>query len=158
MAALIGDLNEKHGTFRADQFGLVVISAYAGTKADSEKDRVLAEARPAEVRDYLVKPGGYERARRGAPGDGFPLTCERPAAYPESPVLLSEEPRIVTELFGRTYTDLREVRMPRINEPVRFSRSENGRHYENGCATLADKVVANYGEAGRRQTPPPVCR
>ena len=36
------------------RFGLVVISAYAGTKGDSGKDRVLTEARPAVVRDYLV--------------------------------------------------------------------------------------------------------
>ena len=36
------------------RFGLVVISAYAGTKGDSKKDRVLTEARPAVVRDYLV--------------------------------------------------------------------------------------------------------
>jgi phospholipid/cholesterol/gamma-HCH transport system substrate-binding protein len=37
------------------KFGLVVIAAYAGGKGDSEKDRVLTEARALVVRDYLVK-------------------------------------------------------------------------------------------------------
>jgi len=36
------------------RFGLVVISAYAGAKGDSQQDRVLSEARPAVVRNYLV--------------------------------------------------------------------------------------------------------
>jgi phospholipid/cholesterol/gamma-HCH transport system substrate-binding protein len=37
------------------KFGQVVIAAYAGGKGDSEKDRVLTEARALVVRDYLVK-------------------------------------------------------------------------------------------------------
>ena len=37
------------------KFGLVVIAAFAGVKGDSEKDRVLTEARALVVRDYLVK-------------------------------------------------------------------------------------------------------
>ena len=36
------------------RFGVVVIAAHAGTKGDSQKDKVLTEARPAVVRDYLV--------------------------------------------------------------------------------------------------------
>ena len=37
------------------KFGLVVIAATGGLKGDSEKDRVLTEARALVVRDYLVK-------------------------------------------------------------------------------------------------------
>ncbi len=37
------------------KFGLVAIAAFAGGKGDSEKDRVLTEARALVVRDYLVK-------------------------------------------------------------------------------------------------------
>ncbi len=37
------------------KFGLVVIAASAGLTGDSEKDRVLTEARALVVRDYLVK-------------------------------------------------------------------------------------------------------
>jgi len=48
-------LKEAGNYLEQTKFGLVVIAAYAGGKGDSEKDRVLTEARALVVRDYLVK-------------------------------------------------------------------------------------------------------
>lgn len=38
-----------------NKFGLAVVAAYSSMKGDSEKDRVLTEARSMVVRDYLVQ-------------------------------------------------------------------------------------------------------
>jgi len=54
------------------------------------------------------------------------------------------------------HPDLCEVGVLGIDEPVRFSRSENRRHDENGRAAVADKSIAEYGETRRRGTPPPI--
>ena len=48
-------LNEAGKYLEQTKFGLVVVVASAGMKGDSEKDRVLTEARALVVRDYLVK-------------------------------------------------------------------------------------------------------
>jgi phospholipid/cholesterol/gamma-HCH transport system substrate-binding protein len=48
-------LNEAGKYLEQTKFGLVVVVASAGMKGDSEKDRVLTEARALIVRDYLVK-------------------------------------------------------------------------------------------------------
>ena len=48
-------LNEAGKYLEQTKFGLVVVVASAGMKGDSEKDRVLTEARAMVVRDYLVK-------------------------------------------------------------------------------------------------------
>ena len=48
-------LNEAGKYLEQTKFGLVVVMASAGMKGDSEKDRVLTQARAMVVRDYLVK-------------------------------------------------------------------------------------------------------
>ena len=48
-------LNEAGKYLEQTTFGLVVVASSAGMKGDSEKDRVLTEARAMVVRDYLVK-------------------------------------------------------------------------------------------------------
>ena len=48
-------LNEAGKYLEQTKFGLVVVVASAGMKGDSEKDRVLTQARAMVVRDYLVK-------------------------------------------------------------------------------------------------------
>jgi phospholipid/cholesterol/gamma-HCH transport system substrate-binding protein len=48
-------LNEAGKYLEQIKFGLVVVTASAGPKGDSEKDRVLTEARALVVRDFLVK-------------------------------------------------------------------------------------------------------
>jgi outer membrane protein OmpA-like peptidoglycan-associated protein len=48
-------LNEAGKYLEQNKFGLVVVASSAGMKGDSEKDRVLTEARAMVVRDYLVK-------------------------------------------------------------------------------------------------------
>ncbi len=48
-------LNDAGKFLEQNRFGLVVVASYAGEKGDSEKDRVLTEARSAVVRDYLVQ-------------------------------------------------------------------------------------------------------
>jgi outer membrane protein OmpA-like peptidoglycan-associated protein len=49
------ELNDVGKYLEQTRFGLVVVAAYAGMKGDSEKDRVLTEARALVVREYLVK-------------------------------------------------------------------------------------------------------
>jgi phospholipid/cholesterol/gamma-HCH transport system substrate-binding protein len=48
-------LNEAGKYLEQTKFGLVVVASSVGMKGDSEKDRVLTEARAMVVRDYLVK-------------------------------------------------------------------------------------------------------
>jgi phospholipid/cholesterol/gamma-HCH transport system substrate-binding protein len=48
-------LNEAGQYLEQNKFGLAVVTSTAGVKGDSEKDRVLTEARAFVVRDYLVK-------------------------------------------------------------------------------------------------------
>jgi phospholipid/cholesterol/gamma-HCH transport system substrate-binding protein len=48
-------LNEAGKYLEQAKFGLVVIAAFAGGKGDTEKDKVLTEARALVVREYLVK-------------------------------------------------------------------------------------------------------
>ena len=48
-------LNEAGKYLEQTKFGLVVISASAGLKGDSDKEQKLTEARSFVVRDYLVK-------------------------------------------------------------------------------------------------------
>jgi outer membrane protein OmpA-like peptidoglycan-associated protein len=47
-------LKEAGEYLQANHFGLAVIAAAAGMKVDSDKDRLLTEARAAVVRDYLA--------------------------------------------------------------------------------------------------------
>jgi len=48
-------LDEAGRFLEQNQFGLAVVAAYAGTKGDTQKDRMLTEARAMVVRDYLVQ-------------------------------------------------------------------------------------------------------
>ena len=48
-------LNDAGKSLEQDNFGLAVVAAYAGMKGDTEKNRVLNEARAMVVRDYLVE-------------------------------------------------------------------------------------------------------
>jgi ABC-type transport system involved in resistance to organic solvents, periplasmic component len=48
-------LNEAGKFLEENKFGTAVVSAYMSMKGDSEKDRVLTEARSMVVRDYLIK-------------------------------------------------------------------------------------------------------
>jgi phospholipid/cholesterol/gamma-HCH transport system substrate-binding protein len=48
-------LNEAGKFLEENKFGLAVVAAYSSMKGDSEKDRVLTEARSMVVRDYLVQ-------------------------------------------------------------------------------------------------------
>src|SRR5205823_9175475 len=48
-------LNEAGKVLQQDNFGLTVVAAYTGMKGDSEKEKVLTQARAMVVRDYLVK-------------------------------------------------------------------------------------------------------
>jgi phospholipid/cholesterol/gamma-HCH transport system substrate-binding protein len=56
-------LNEAGKYLEQTRFGLVVVAATADMKGDSEKDRVLTEARAMVVRDYLVKNFKVDDAR-----------------------------------------------------------------------------------------------
>jgi phospholipid/cholesterol/gamma-HCH transport system substrate-binding protein len=49
------NLNEAGKFLEQTKFGLVVITATAGPKGDSDKDQVLTEGRALAVREYLVK-------------------------------------------------------------------------------------------------------
>jgi outer membrane protein OmpA-like peptidoglycan-associated protein len=49
------ELNNAGNFLQNNQFGLAVIAASADMKGDSEKDRLLTEARSMVIRDYLVK-------------------------------------------------------------------------------------------------------
>src|SRR5947199_8435033 len=44
-------------------FGLAVVAAYTDMKGDTEKDRLLTEARAMVVRDYLVRNFKFEDTR-----------------------------------------------------------------------------------------------
>jgi phospholipid/cholesterol/gamma-HCH transport system substrate-binding protein len=48
-------LNEAGKYLEQNKFGVVVVAAYAGMKGDSDKDKVLTQARAFVVREYLVK-------------------------------------------------------------------------------------------------------
>jgi phospholipid/cholesterol/gamma-HCH transport system substrate-binding protein len=56
-AKLKGDrvLNEAGSYLQGNPFGLAVVAAYTDQKGDTDKDRVLTEARAMVVRDYLVE-------------------------------------------------------------------------------------------------------
>jgi phospholipid/cholesterol/gamma-HCH transport system substrate-binding protein len=47
-------LNEAGKFLEQNNFGLAVVAAYSGMKGDTDKDRVLSEARAMVVREYLV--------------------------------------------------------------------------------------------------------
>jgi phospholipid/cholesterol/gamma-HCH transport system substrate-binding protein len=48
-------LNEAGSYLEGSSFGMVVVAAYTDMKGDTEKNRVLTEARAMVVRDYLVQ-------------------------------------------------------------------------------------------------------
>jgi outer membrane protein OmpA-like peptidoglycan-associated protein len=48
---------------QSNRFGVVVVAAYTDMKGDSQKDRLLTEARAMVVRDYLVKNFKLEDTR-----------------------------------------------------------------------------------------------
>jgi outer membrane protein OmpA-like peptidoglycan-associated protein len=48
-------LNEAGTYLQDNKYGLAVIAAYTSMKGDSEKDRVLTEARSMVIRDYLTQ-------------------------------------------------------------------------------------------------------
>src|SRR2546422_639117 len=48
-------LNDAGNYLQSNPFGLAVIAAYTDMKGDTEKDRLLSEARSMVARDYLVK-------------------------------------------------------------------------------------------------------
>src|SRR5438876_4307390 len=59
---------------------------------------------------------------------------------------LFEKPRIVLEWFSRMHPDLCKVRMPGINQPVRFSRSQCRRNDENGRTLVTNELIADLSE------------
>ena len=48
-------LNDAGNYLQSNPFGLAVVAAYTDMKGDTEKDRLLSEARSMVARDYLVK-------------------------------------------------------------------------------------------------------
>ncbi len=56
-------LNEAGKYLEQNKFGLAVIAAYTDKKGDSEKNRVLTEARTFVIRDYLAKTFRLDDAR-----------------------------------------------------------------------------------------------
>ncbi len=48
-------LNDAGNYLQSNPFGLAVVAAYTDMKGDTEKDRLLTEARSMVARDYLVK-------------------------------------------------------------------------------------------------------
>ena len=48
-------LNDAGNYLQNNLFGLAVVAAYTDMKGDTEKDRLLSEARAMVVRDYLVR-------------------------------------------------------------------------------------------------------
>ncbi len=48
-------LDDAGSYLQGSSFGMVVVAAYTGMKGDTDKDRVLTEARAMVVRDYLVQ-------------------------------------------------------------------------------------------------------
>ena len=56
-------LNETGRFLEGNKFGLVVVMAAAGVKGDSDKERVLTQARTMVVRDYLVDTFRIDDAR-----------------------------------------------------------------------------------------------
>ena len=59
------------GKFLEDSnFGLAVIAAYTGMKGDSEKARVLTQARAVVIRDYLAQTFKLDDARVKTIGRG----------------------------------------------------------------------------------------
>src|SRR5262249_44399431 len=57
------ELDDAGNYLQSTQFGLVVIAAYTDMKGDSDKNRLLTEARSMVVRDYLVKHFRLEDTR-----------------------------------------------------------------------------------------------
>jgi phospholipid/cholesterol/gamma-HCH transport system substrate-binding protein len=70
-------LNEAGKYLEQTKFGLVVVAAYAGMKGDSEKDRVLTEARALVVREYLVKNFKVDDTRIKTIGSGKAVTAQQ---------------------------------------------------------------------------------
>jgi hypothetical protein len=59
------------GTFLENhQFGLAVVAVSMGMKGDTQKDRLLSEARAQEVRDYLVQNFMFDDTRLKTQGLG----------------------------------------------------------------------------------------
>jgi len=56
-------LNEVGNYLQNNSFGLAIIVAYSDMKGDTEKDRLLTEARSMIARDYLVKNFKLEDTR-----------------------------------------------------------------------------------------------
>ena len=56
-------LNEVGNHLQNNPFGLAVIAAYSDMKGDTERDRLLTEARSMIARDYLVKNFKLEDTR-----------------------------------------------------------------------------------------------
>jgi phospholipid/cholesterol/gamma-HCH transport system substrate-binding protein len=56
-------LNEAGSFLQNNRFGVAVVAAYTDMKGDSQKDRLLTEARAMVVRDYLVKNFKLEDTR-----------------------------------------------------------------------------------------------
>jgi phospholipid/cholesterol/gamma-HCH transport system substrate-binding protein len=56
-------LNDVGKFLEGEKFGLAVVEASAGPKGDSDKERVLTEARTMVVRDYLVQHFSLDDAR-----------------------------------------------------------------------------------------------
>jgi hypothetical protein len=77
----------------------------------------------------------------------------------KSPTELSgKESGIVLECLRLMDPDSNEVRMLRIDQPVRFGRSENRRHNQDSGSAIECKGVSDQGELRRRRSRPPVHR
>ena len=63
-------LSEAGKFLETNAFGLAVVSAYTDMKGDTEKDRLLTEARAMVVRDYLVKNFRLDDTRIKTIGQG----------------------------------------------------------------------------------------
>src|SRR5437763_730313 len=63
-------LNEAGKFLEANPFGLAVVSAYTDMKGDTEKNRLLTEARAMVVRNYLVQNFKFDDTRIKTIGKG----------------------------------------------------------------------------------------
>ena len=55
MAIRVKFSRKRANSWKTSNFGLAVVAAYTGMKGDSEKARVLTQARAMVIRDYLAE-------------------------------------------------------------------------------------------------------
>ncbi len=73
-------LNDAGNYLQSNPFGLAVVAAHTDMKGDTEKDRLLTEARSMVARDYLVKNFKLEDTKIKTIGWESPPKSRRAAA------------------------------------------------------------------------------